>query len=101
VAALVAVYRARRNYTLRRFAGVPGVQALPARGSFYLTLACGRFMADRGFETSLALATAIMRDTHVATVPGSDFGLPETLRLSFTSSRYEEGIDRLVSFFAA
>jgi aspartate/methionine/tyrosine aminotransferase len=58
-------------------------------------------MADHGLPTSLALATAILEDTHVATVPGSDFGLPNTLRLSFTSSRYEEAIDRLVAFFTA
>lgn len=40
-----------------------------------------------------------MRATRVATVPGSDFGLPDTLRLSYTSARYEEGIDRLAGFF--
>ena len=101
VAELTALYRSRRDYTLRRFAGTQGVRALPSRGSFYLTLDCGPFMREQGFATSLDLAKAIMRKTHVATVPGSDFGLPETLRLSFTSSRYEEGIDRLVSFFTA
>ena len=99
VAELTAIYRNRRDYTLRHFAGTKGVRALPSRGSFYLTLDCGGFMDEQGFATSLDLATAIMRETHVATVPGSDFGLPETLRLSFTSSRYEEGIDRLLSFF--
>ena len=96
---LTAIYRRRRDYTLQRFADVQGVTALPAQGSFYLTLDCALFMADHGFASSLALATAIMSAKHVATVPGSDFGLPETLRLSFTSSRFEEGIDRLVSFF--
>ena len=101
VAELAARYRGRRDYTLHRFERVPGVRALPARGSFYMTLDCRGVMAERGFASSLAVATAIMEDTHVATVPGSDFGLPETLRLSFTSSRYEEGIDRLVSFFTA
>jgi aspartate aminotransferase len=101
VAELAATYHGRRDYTVRRFEGVPGVRALPAQGSFYLTLDCGRFMADHGFSSSFTLATAIMEDKHVATVPGSDFGLPDTLRLSFTSSRYEEAIDRLVAFFTA
>ncbi len=100
VAELTATYRARRDYTVRRFAGVDGVRALPARGSFYLTLDCAGFMRRRGLQTSLDLAAAIMQKTHVATVPGSDFGMAETLRLSFTSARYEEGIDRLVSFFS-
>jgi aspartate/methionine/tyrosine aminotransferase len=93
------LYRSRRDYTLRRFEGVQGVRAIPARGSFYLTLDCADFMHAGSYASSLALAKAIMQRTHVATVPGSDFGLPETLRLSFTSSRYEEGIDRLVAFF--
>lgn len=96
---LTAKYRNRRDYTLRQFDGVQGVTALPAQGSFYLTLDCVLFMADHGFTSSLALAVAIMRSKHVAVVPGSDFGLPQTLRLSFSSSRYKEGIDRLVEFF--
>jgi aspartate/methionine/tyrosine aminotransferase len=98
---LRGIYRRRRNYTLQRFAGIRDVSALPAQGSFYLTLECSRFMARHGYTSSLDLACAIMRDSHVATVPGSDFGLPETLRLSFTSSRFEMGIDRLVAFFGA
>jgi aspartate aminotransferase len=96
---LTAVYRGRRDYTLQQFDNVPGVIAVPAQGSFYLTLDCSQFMAERGFAASLELATAIMRAKHVACVPGSDFGLPETLRLSFTCARYEEAIHRLVSFF--
>jgi aspartate/methionine/tyrosine aminotransferase len=100
-AELEASYRRRRDVTVRRFERVPGVRALPAQGSFYLTLDCRRFMAERALPSSLALATEIMRATRVATVPGSDFGLPEMLRLSYTSARYEEGIDRLVAFFSS
>jgi aspartate/methionine/tyrosine aminotransferase len=96
---LTAIYRSRRDYTLRQFEGVRGVTALRPEGSFYLTLDCSLFMADYRFASSLDLAVAIMRSKHVAVVPGSDFGLPQTLRLSFSSSRYEEGIDRLVEFF--
>jgi aspartate/methionine/tyrosine aminotransferase len=101
VTELVASYRLRRDYTVGRFAGVPGVDAIPSRGGFYFTLECGRFMGQEGIDDSLDLATRIMRQTHVATVPGSDFGLPTALRLSYTSARYEEGIDRLAGFFRA
>ena len=37
----------------------------------------------------------------VATVPGTDFGAPDTLRLSLCSARFEEGIDRLARYFGA
>ena len=56
-------------------------------------------MKKKGILTSLELATKIMEEKYVATVPGSDFGLPYTLRLSFTCDRYDEGIDYLVDFF--
>ncbi|HRC54401.1 MAG: aminotransferase class I/II-fold pyridoxal phosphate-dependent enzyme [Myxococcales bacterium] len=101
VAELTASYRARRDYTVRKFAEVADVTALPAQGSFYFTLDCAAFMRRHKLASSLDLASEIMQSKHVATVPGSDFGLPQTLRLSYTSARYEEGIDRLVSFFSA
>lgn len=99
VEGLVANCRRRRDYTLEQFATVADVDALPSRGGFYLTLECSVAMRNRGLTSSLDLAREIMKAVHVATVPGSDFGIPETLRLSFTSERYNEGIDRLVSFF--
>jgi aspartate/methionine/tyrosine aminotransferase len=97
---LASLYKTRRDYTVKEFEAVPNVRAIPAHGSFYLTLDCHDFIEEHGISDSLTLAQAIMKQTHVATVPGSDFGLPETLRLSYSSSRYEEGIDRLVQFFS-
>ncbi len=35
------------------------------------------------YKTSLDLAVKILKEKSVAVVPGSDFGLPHTLRLSF------------------
>lgn len=94
-----SLYKGRRDYTVEQFEQVENVKALPAAGSFYLTLDCKQFMADTGIKTSLDLATQIMERTSVATVPGSDFGLPETLRLSYSAARYNDGIDRMVDFF--
>lgn len=96
---LESLYRERRDYTVERFTEVKGVSALRAAGSFYLTLDCASFMECHCFTDSLSLARAIMEETRVATVPGSDFGLPHTLRLSYTNHKYNEGIDRLVHFF--
>ena len=65
---------------------------------FLITIDCTGFMTKCGYKTSLALAEGIMREKYVAVVPGSDFGLPNTLRLSFSSLAYNEGIDRLAVF---
>jgi aspartate/methionine/tyrosine aminotransferase len=101
VAELTARYRARRDYTLDRFAAVPGVRALPAQGSFYLTLDCAERLAATGETDTFELAKRLLRETRVATVPGADFGLPGTLRLSYSAARYEEAIDRMAEFFTA
>ncbi len=93
------LYRSRRDYTLERFKSVDTVQALESKGSFYLTLECSEYLRKHNIESSLDLATRIMEAKNVATVPGSDFGLPQTLRLSYTCAKYSEGIDRLVDFF--
>ncbi|EJL22779.1 pyridoxal phosphate-dependent aminotransferase [Brevibacillus sp. BC25] len=96
---LVQLYKGRRDYTIDAFQNVEDVRALPARGSFYFTLDCEAFMKRKGISTSLELATQIFEATHVATVPGSDFGIPNTLRLSYSAAKYNEGINRLREFF--
>jgi aspartate/methionine/tyrosine aminotransferase len=96
---LRTLYKARRDYTLEQFADVESVRAIPSQGSFYITLDCQKFMEMKGITTSLDLAVKIMEKKNVATVPGSDFGLPQTLRLSFSCHRYNGGIDSLVDFF--
>jgi aspartate/methionine/tyrosine aminotransferase len=50
-------------------------------------------LADR------SLTESILNTTHVATVPGSDFGLPGTIRLSYRASEFENAIDRLAAYF--
>ena len=96
---ILNLYKGRRDYTLERLKDVNDVRAIQSLGTFYITLDCKRFMEKKGFSTSLELATRIMEEKQVATVPGSDFGIPHTLRLSFSCHRYNEGIDHLVDFF--
>lgn len=96
---LCNLYKERRDYTLQRLQGVGGVRVIPSEGSFYISLDCDGYMQQKGIATSLDLATKIMEAKCVATVPGSDFGIPGTLRLSFSNTRYHEGIDRLADFF--
>jgi aspartate aminotransferase len=100
VARLTDRYRERRDTTLRKLATIPGVRPLPARGGFYLTLDCAGYLGRLGEADSMPLARRILDRVRVATVPGADFGLPLTLRLSFSAERYDEAVDRLAGFFA-
>ncbi len=64
-------------------------------------LRCGQWNADHGFESSKELARDILESVHVAVVPGTDFGVPDDLRLAFCHDRYNEGIDRLREYFTS
>ena len=62
---------------------------------------CASWNQANGFASSKELAHDILNKAHVAVVPGSDFGIPQDLRLAFCNDRYDEGIDRLRSYFSS
>jgi aspartate/methionine/tyrosine aminotransferase len=64
-------------------------------------LRCGAWNAARGFASSKELARDILVKAHVAVVPGTDFGVPDDLRLAFCNERYNEAIDRLRAYFTS
>lgn len=96
---LVIRYKKRRDYTMKVLSGVPYIKPIYSEGGFYITLDCEEYMKKYNYKTSFDLAVKILDDKLVATVPGSDFGLPYTLRLSFSTSHYNEGILLLKEFF--
>ena len=62
-------------------------------------LRCADWITARGFGSSKELARDILEKVHVAVVPGTDFGVPNDLRLAFCNDRYNEAIDRLREYF--
>lgn len=97
---LTAAYSRHNDYAVERLAGIDGVKVVPAEGGFYLVVMCDRFMSQHNLSTSFELARDILEKTGVAVVPGSDFGVPKGLRISFTHLRFNEGIDRLRQYFS-
>ncbi|MCH8139975.1 MAG: aminotransferase class I/II-fold pyridoxal phosphate-dependent enzyme [Proteobacteria bacterium] len=97
---LTNIYRSRAEYTTERLAGT-GCEPIAAEGGFYAILRCAQWCTARGFSSSKELARDILNRAHVAVVPGTDFGVPNDLRLAFCNDRYNEGIDRLQSYFTS
>jgi aspartate aminotransferase len=86
------------------FAGVsklPGVRCVPADGTFYLFPNVERAMQAKGAATDVALCERLLEETGVALVPGTAFGAPGHLRLSFAASMetLEAALARLDKFF--
>ena len=92
------VFRSRAEYTTKRLKDT-GCEPIAAEGGFYAMLRCKDWNAAHGFASSKELARDILKKVHVAVVPGTDFGVPDDLRLSFCNERYNEGIDRLKKYF--
>ncbi len=95
---LSRLYRSRAEYTTQRLTGT-GCEPIAAEGGFYAMLRCKQWNAAHGFASSKELARDILQKVHVAVVPGTDFGVPDDLRLAFCNDRYNEGIDRLREYF--
>jgi aspartate/methionine/tyrosine aminotransferase len=99
VDALRRLYAGRRDYAVKRLGGVATVRPIRAEGSFYLTVDVASYRGEG--ESDRSLTESILNATHVATVPGSDFGLPGTIRLSYSAAQFENAIDRLAMYFEA
>lgn len=98
IAEMVKVFKRRHDFVLERLNGLRGVRCLPAQGAFYaFPDARGAIEALPGIEDDVALAEHLITEAGVALVPGSAFGAPGYLRLSFATSNenLERALDRL------
>jgi aspartate aminotransferase len=99
--AMVADYRRRRDYVVERLNRLPGVRCTVPDGAFYVFPDIGGLVGRRLGETVIAdgdaLAEALLEHARVALVPGSGFGMPYHVRLSYACSMEDirEGLDRI------
>jgi aspartate aminotransferase len=78
-------YKERHDFLVDRLNRLPGVSCLSAAGTFYAFPNVEAAMQIVGAKDDLALAELLL-DAGVAVVPGSAFGAPGHLRLSFACS---------------
>mmetsp|Transcript_20534 Transcript_20534/g.56961 ORF Transcript_20534/g.56961 Transcript_20534/m.56961 type:complete len:451 (-) Transcript_20534:74-1426(-) len=95
----VEIMREKRDYVLGELAKIPGVKMdKPPNGAFYvLPDVSGYFDGD---DTKLCLE--LLKSKKMAIVPGSSFGAPGTVRLSYATSMEELGtaMKKLKEFLA-
>lgn len=97
---LTALYKERNEYAYTSFSGISDIEPIKAKGGFNFVIICDKFMKRKGFDTTLELAKDILKKTHVAIVPGSDFGLPKGIRITFTHDKFNKAVDKLSDYFA-
>ena len=97
-----ADYLALRDRILGRLAEIPGVTCTRPEGAFYVYPNVSAYLGKPGAQTAIELASRLLNEAHVVTVPGEAFGTRQHLRLAYavTHADVEEGIDRMKAFFA-
>jgi aspartate aminotransferase len=99
VASMVAQFEKRRDAALAILRTEPRIHVLAPDGAFYLYLRAPG--AGKVAEAGSAFATQLLEQAGVAIVPGSAFGTPDWVRVSYAAeqSQVEEAMRRLVAAF--
>jgi aspartate aminotransferase len=95
-------FRQRRDFVVEGLRSIPDVRCPMPQGAFYAYPNVGAYLKSNGGLTTMELASRMLRDAHVALVPGEAFGTSQHLRLSYATSMrdLERGIERMRQFFA-
>lgn len=98
--AMVDAFRERRDVMVSALRAIPGVTCPMPGGAFYalpsIAGVLGKKLGDRRITTDLELCEALL-DHGLALVPGTPFGAPGHVRLSYATSMEEirKGLERL------
>ena len=97
-----ADYIRLRDRILGRLAEIPGVTCTKPEGAFYVYPNVSAYLGRPGAQTAMELASRLLHEAHVVTVPGEAFGTNEHIRLTYAISHedVEEGVTRMKNFFA-
>lgn len=100
VKTMVEAFHERHNYVVNRLNNMPGVEVIPADGTFYIFPNVQAIIERRGFANDIEFADRLLQDVGVALVPGSAFGSEGCIRISFATSMdiLKDAMDRLQKF---
>lgn len=100
VLAMVEAFHQRHDYVADRLLNIPGVEVIPADGTFYIFPSVQAIIEKRGYANDLEFSEKLLSEAGVALVPGSAFGSEGCIRLSFATSMeiLKDALDRLERF---
>jgi aspartate aminotransferase len=97
---MLAEYRRRRDFVIKRLRQIPGVSITTPKGAFYAYPNISVAFRSGRVQNSLDFAAELLAKAHVAVVPGEAFGTSDHVRISYATSmtELERGLDRLHKF---
>lgn len=96
-------FESRLDRVYPQLCAIPGFNVIKPQGAFYLLPEVSEAVAKTGFSNVDDFAAALLTQANVAVIPGSGFGSPGTIRLSYATSieLLEEAIRRIHAFVEA
>jgi aspartate aminotransferase len=98
---MLTAFKERHDYVVERLNNIPGVECLPADGTFYVfPNITGMLENLADVSNDLELAELLIERAGVALVPGTAFGAPGHMRISIATSleNLTSALDRIEKF---
>lgn len=97
---MVKAFRKRHDFVASRLQEIPGIEVIPADGTFYIFPSVQAIIEKHGYVNDLEFSEKLLTNVGVALVPGSAFGNEGCIRLSFATSMetLKDALDRLERF---
>lgn len=99
-------FAGKRDIVVAALGAIPGVVCPRPQGAFYafpdISVAFGKSHNGVKITNDVEFCAALLEATGVACVPGSAFGEPRAMRISYTcpTAQLEPGLKRIQAFFA-
>jgi aspartate aminotransferase len=92
-----------RDHVVKGLREIPGVKCTLPEGAFYAYPNVSSFFGKGGLKSASDVAGRLLREAHVATVPGEGFGTREHIRISYATSvaELDRGLQRMRKFFGS
>jgi len=98
-----AEYIHLRDHMVNGLRAIPGVKCTLPEGAFYAYPNISSFFGRSGVKSASDLAGKLLREVHVATVPGEGFGTRDHIRVSYATSvaELDRGLERMRKFLGS
>src|SRR5262249_46122551 len=92
-----------RDHVVKGLRSIPGVTLTLPHGAFYAYPNVSAFFGRGAIKSAADVAGRLLREAHVAAVPGEGFGTADHIRVSYptTTAELDRGIERMHNFFAS
>jgi aspartate aminotransferase len=90
-----------RDHVVKGLRSIPGIKCTLPEGAFYAYPNVSEFLGRGGMNSASEIAGKLLREAHVATVPGEGFGTKDHIRISYATSiaELDRGLERMRKFF--